>query len=48
MYSTDIFFDYFSWILANIFGIMIMRKMMFRALGSSKLTGKIADTIGST
>lgn len=48
VYSTDIFFDYFSWILANIFGIMIMRKMMFRALGSSKLTGKIADTIGAT
>lgn len=33
-YATDIFFDYFSRILANIFWIMIMWKMMFIALST--------------
>lgn len=40
-YSTSIFFDYFTRIIANIFWILIMRKMMFMALGSAAMTKSI-------
>ncbi len=46
-YSTSIFFDYFSWIIANIFWIMIMRKLMFMALGASKMTQNITRKMES-
>jgi len=43
IYGTDIFFNYFSWILSNILGIMVMRQMMFAALRSSDLTKSIVE-----
>lgn len=44
-YATSIFFDYFTRIIANIFGILIMRNMMFMALKSASLTKGIANKI---
>lgn len=46
-YATDIFFDYFSRILANIFWIIIMWKMMFAALWSQSMTGDIVKKVQS-
>lgn len=45
VYATDIFFDYFSRIIANIFGILIMRWLMKAALWSSKMTKAIWDKV---
>lgn len=47
VYGTDIFFDYFTWILTNIFWIMVMRQLMFAALRFSSMTNKIVDNVES-
>lgn len=45
VYATDMFFDYFSRIIANIFWILIMRWMMKVALWSSEMTKSIGNKV---
>ncbi|MBS8122500.1 hypothetical protein [Candidatus Vampirococcus lugosii] len=39
------FLDYFSWLIVNIFGIIILWSMVFSAIQSSKITSGIAKSI---
>jgi hypothetical protein len=44
-YTTSIFFDLFTRIIANILGILIMRKLMFAALGTAGMSKAIVDKV---
>lgn len=44
-YATSIFFDYFTWILSNMLGILVMRFLMFAALKSSKMTKALGEKV---
>ncbi|UFX82838.1 LysM peptidoglycan-binding domain-containing protein [Candidatus Absconditicoccus praedator] len=43
--AINAFFDYFSWFLANFFGIMVMWMVLFAVLKSGKFTGGIGNYI---
>ena len=44
--ASSIFFDYFSWIITNIFGIFIVRNILIMSLKANKITETIAKQVG--
>lgn len=44
-YATTVFFDYFTWIIVNILGILIMWNILFNSLKRSKMTWDIASKV---